>query len=116
VRATEVDGDKIVQLAGVPLRLSGDNERAQLDGARGNQVIDDVSIAFVDHFNQNWSSIRTKYPVYGALQSVYMSTAIAELWKRTAVTSDHETLQRALMYFAAEHAEKLNPPTQVDSI
>ncbi|WP_083904702.1 DUF1598 domain-containing protein [Rhodopirellula sp. SWK7] len=116
VRATEVDGDKIVQIAGSPIRLSGENERAQLDGARGNRVVDDASLAFVEHFNQNWVGIRSKYPVYGALESVYMATAIAELWKRMTPTSDHETLQRAVMYFAADQAEKLQPPTQVDSI
>ncbi|MCM2370032.1 DUF1598 domain-containing protein [Aporhodopirellula aestuarii] len=116
LRATDVDGDKIIQIAGTPIRLSGENERAQLDGARGNRVIDDASLAFVDHFNQNWGGIRAKYPLYGALESVYTATAIAELWKRMAATSDHETLQRAVMYFAADQAEKLQPPTQVDSI
>ncbi|WP_236621024.1 DUF1598 domain-containing protein [Rhodopirellula sallentina] len=116
VRATDVDGDKIVQIAGRPIRLSGENERAQLDGARGNRTVDPASLAFVEHFNQNWVGIRTQYPIYGALESVYMATAICELWKRVATTSDHETLQRAMMYFAAEQAEKLNPPTQVDSI
>ena len=116
VRATEVDGDKIIQIAGRPIRLSGENERAQLDGARGNRTVDPASLAFVEHFNQNWVGIRTQYPVYGALESVYMATAICELWKRVATTSDHETLQRAMMYFAADQAEQLNPPTQVDSI
>lgn len=116
VRASEVDGDQIVQLAGTPLRLSGENERAQLDGARGNVVVDPASQAFVDHFNQNWVGIRSKYPIYGALESVYLATAISELWKRTATTSDHETLQRAVMYFAAEQALALHPPRQVDSI
>ncbi len=116
VRASEVDGDRIVQLAGTPIRLSGENERAQLDGARGNHVVDPASLAFVDHFNQNWGSIRAKYPIYGALESVYMATAISELWKRTAMNSDHETLQRAVMYFAAEQAPTLLPPRQVDSI
>lgn len=116
VRASEVDGDRIVQLAGTPIRLSGENERAQLDGGRGNRVVDPASLAFVDHFNQNWGSIRSKYPIYGALESVYMATAISELWKRTAMTSDHETLQRAVMYFAAEQAPSLAPPRQVDSI
>lgn len=116
IRASEVDGDHIVQLAGTPLRLSGENERAQLDGARGNVIVDPASLAFVDHFNQNWAGIRSKYPIYGALESVYLATAISELWKRTATTSDHETLQRAVMYFAAEQAPSLQPPRQVDSI
>lgn len=116
VRASEVDGDRIVQLAGRPIRLSGENERAKLDGERGNHVIDPASQAFVDHFNQNWTSIRSKYPIYGALESVYTATAISELWKRTAMTSDHETLQRAVMYFAAKHSAVLTPPRQVDSI
>lgn len=114
--ASPTSPDKIIQLAGKPIRLSGDNERAKLDGARGNHVIDDVSIAFVDHFNQNWAGIRAKYPVYGALESLYLSTAIAEIWRRTASTPDHEVLQRATLFFAAQRAEKLNAPTQVDSI
>jgi hypothetical protein len=115
-RASEVDGDRIVQLVGSPIRLSGENERAMLDGARGNVVADATSQAFVDHFNQNWVGIRTEYPIYGALESIYMATAISEVWKRMAVSSDHETLQRAVMYFAAEQAEKLAAPQQVDSI
>ncbi|WP_246112775.1 DUF1598 domain-containing protein [Allorhodopirellula solitaria] len=116
VRASEADGDQIIQIAGTPIRLSGENERAQRDGARGQVVIDPASLAFVDHFNQNWASIRGKYPLYGALESIYLATAISELWKRSAMTSDHETLQRAVMYFAAQQAPALTPARQVDSI
>ncbi len=115
-RASEIAGGRIVQLAGTPIRLNGENKRARLDGSRGHRVLDPASQSFVEHFNQNWVSIRSMYPLYGALESIYTATAIGELWKRTAVASDHEVLQRAVMYFAAQQAPLLTPPRQVDSI
>ncbi|TWU04072.1 hypothetical protein Pla100_10080 [Neorhodopirellula pilleata] len=116
LRQTEVESNQVVQIAGTPIKLSGQNELALQTGQRGNVVVDPATIAFVDHFNQNWMSIRSQYPIYGALESLYASTAIAELWKRKANTGDHETLQRAAMYFAAQQAKKLTPPREVDSI
>ena len=116
IRTAEVQSNQIIQLAGTPLELSGQNELALQSGQRGNVVIDPATIAFVDHFNQNWSSIRRAYPIYGALESVYASTALAELWTRRSPTQDHAMLQRAVMYFAALQANQLTPPTEVDSI
>lgn len=116
LRTAEVESTQIIQLAGTPLQLSGQNELAVATGQRGNVVIDPATMAFVEHFNQNWSEIRAKYPIYGALESLYTATAIAELWTRRAHTGDHELLQRALMHFAAEQARELPTPKEVDSI
>lgn len=116
LRHTEVESNQVIQIAGTPIQLTGQNELALQTGERGNVVIDPATIGFVDHFNQNWLSIRSQYPIYGALESLYSATAIAELWKRQANTGDHETLQRAAMYFAAQHSKKLSPPREVDSI
>lgn len=116
LRQTEVGSNQVIQIAGTPIKLSGQNELALQTGQRGNVVVDPATIAFVDHFNQNWFSIRSQYPVYGALESLYLSTAVAELWKRKANTVDHETLQRAAMYFAAQQSKKLASPREVDSI
>lgn len=116
MRTAEVESNQIIQLAGTPLQLSGQNELALATGQRGNVVVDPATLAFVEHFNQNWSEIRTRYPIYGALESVYTATAIAELWTRRAHTGDHAFLQRALMYFAAEQARELPTPKEVDSI
>ncbi|WP_404306348.1 DUF1598 domain-containing protein [Neorhodopirellula lusitana] len=116
MRTSDVESTQVIQLAGTPLQLSGQNELALKSGQRGNVVIDPATLAFVDHFNQNWESIRRAYPIYGALESLYSSTAIAELWTRRSPSNDHAILQRALMYFAAEQANQLIAPKQVDSI
>lgn len=116
MRTAEAQSNQIIQLGGTPLQLSGQNELALATGQRGNVVIDPATLAFVEHFNLHWSEIRRRYPIYGALESVYASTAIAELWTRRAHTGDHAFLQRAVMYFAAQQARELPTPTEVDSI
>ncbi|MCC9642281.1 DUF1598 domain-containing protein [Rhodopirellula sp. JC740] len=120
VRHEKMNSDHVWQLAGTPLRLSGENELALLSGQRGNRVLDPSTEAFVNHFNQQWQTIRTKYPLYGALESVYQATAVAQLWSLhasdTATPSDHETLQRALLHFASKRSTQLATPTEVESI
>lgn len=116
VRTTGSGSNRIFEIAGTPIQLSGQNELSLPTGERGHVVVDPATITFVDHFNQNWNSIRSTYPVYGGLESIYACTAIAELWTRNATTGDHRFLQRALLYFAAEHALRLPPPAKVDSI
>lgn len=116
LRHANVESNQVIQIAGTPIQLSGENELALQTGQRGNVVVDPATNAFVNHFNENWMSIRSQYPIYGALESMYSATAIAELWKRKANTGDHETMQLAVMYFAAQLTQKLVPPREVDSI
>lgn len=116
MRQTDAGDATIVQLAGTPLQLSGDNELALLTGQRGHRVVDPVTQSFVSHFNDNWSSIRSTYPLYGALESVYRSVALMQLWHQIGVSSDHEVLRRSLLHFASHRAEQLPIASEVDSI
>ncbi|WP_286765294.1 MULTISPECIES: DUF1598 domain-containing protein [Rhodopirellula] len=124
VHHERADSANLWQLTGTPLRLSGENELALLNGQRGNVVLDPSTEAFVNHFNQQWSTIRTRYPLYGALESVYQATALGQLWVQNSQQTstmvspqnDHATLQRALLHFASKRSTQLATPTQVDSI
>ncbi|MFK8112960.1 MAG: DUF1598 domain-containing protein [Rubripirellula sp.] len=108
---------KVIQIAGKPMKLSGENELALANGERGHRVLGNPTTeAFVDHFNQNLASIRRQYPVYGALESVYQATAISRIWTQLAVSSDHDLIQRAILHFASLRAEALATPREVDSI
>ncbi|MFG0266782.1 MAG: DUF1598 domain-containing protein [Rhodopirellula sp. JB055] len=124
VQHERADSANLWQLTGTPLRLSGENELALLNGQRGNVVLDPSTEAFVKHFNQQWSTIRSRYPLYGALESVYQATALGQLWVQNSQANsttvspqnDHATLQRALLHFASRRSTQLATPTQVDSI
>ena len=116
VRQSKVESSIVLQLAGMPLQLSGDNEVAVASGERGHHVVDPTTQTFVDQFNRHFSTIRSRYPLYGALQSVYQAAAVAELWTRSTDASDHEILQRGLMHFASQRAAQLPTPREVDSI
>ncbi|MEM6978600.1 MAG: DUF1598 domain-containing protein [Planctomycetota bacterium] len=106
----------VVELSGQPLRLSGENELALQSGERGRRVIDPATESFVNHFNDHWASIRSAYPLYGALESLYRGVAIAQLWHALAQGTDHEVMQRGLMHFASRRAKQLQTPRSVDSI
>ncbi|MEP2309121.1 DUF1598 domain-containing protein, partial [Rhodopirellula bahusiensis] len=124
VQHERADSANLWQLTGTPLRLSGENELALLNGRRGNVVLDPSTEAFVKHFNQQWATIRSRFPLYGALESVYQATALGQLWVQNSQKNsnavspqnDHATLQRALLHFASQRSSQLAMPTQVDSI
>ena len=112
----------VVRIVGNPMRLSGANERAAADGSRGHHLVDPLTQRFVDHFNDNFSSIRSRYPVYGALQQIYAAAAIAELYDRllreqTSIDAEaHEVIRRGLIHLVAEHSPPMATPALVDSI
>ncbi len=70
-------------LSGRPLRLSGQNER-NVNENRHRVADDPRTVALVDEFNQRFELIRAKYPIYGALESLYRVAALAELTNRFA--------------------------------
>ncbi|MCH5372552.1 MAG: DUF1598 domain-containing protein, partial [Planctomycetes bacterium] len=116
-RAVRVDEDHTVfELAGVPVRLSGQNERAVASGQRGHVTEDFRTVAFVDDFNKNWHAIRSQYPIYGALESIYQSASIAELIRRFASAPDQQRIAAILAGSSSESDYVLPTPRQVESI
>ena len=116
-RPVRADADrKVFELAGTPIRLSGENERAMASGQRGNITEDPRTVAFVKQFNQNWHAIRTKYPIYGALESVYRSASAAELMRRFADNPQLESLMRSLVDSNPSSEFLLETPRRVESI
>ena len=111
------DGEKrVFELTGNPVRLSGQNQRALADGGRGDVTVDIRSKRFVEVFNKHWNRIRDEYPIYGSLESLYRTAAVAELVKRFAVTESHKQLAES---FAIEDESRDWPillPKQVESI
>ncbi|MEO1528382.1 MAG: DUF1598 domain-containing protein [Planctomycetota bacterium] len=107
---------RVFEIGGTPIRLSGENQRARADGGRGNVTVDIRSRRFVEVFNKHWNRIRDEYPVYGSLESLYRTAAVAELIKRFAKTDAHTNLAAS---FSAEDDTRdwaIIAPTQVESI
>jgi hypothetical protein len=75
------------ELAGRPLKLISETRLAAADGGRIPTDADFRVTEFVDEFNARFDSIAMKYPIYGALQSVYRSAAVAELVRRSAAAT-----------------------------
>ena len=107
-------------LSGRPLRLSGQNER-NVNENRQRVADDPRTVALVDEFNQRFEQIRAKYPIYGALESLYRVAAIAELMNQFA--SDDSTREMVqsisnleLFSEAQSDSNRLTTPTSVDSI
>jgi Protein of unknown function (DUF1598) len=116
-RSVRADADKkIFEIAGTPIRLSGQNERAMADGARGNVVHDFRTDGFVNDFNKNWVAIRSEYPVYGALESVYQAASIAELLRRYANSTPQQELVRSLAAQSSTSEYLMPAPRQVETI
>jgi hypothetical protein len=115
--AVRADTDRqVFEIAGTPIRLSGQNERAMVSGQRGHVTGDVRTAAFVDDFNRNWNAIRSEYPVYGALESVYHAASAAELLRRHADTPPQRALLAALAAGGSQSVESLPTPRQVKSI
>jgi hypothetical protein len=116
-RAVRADADrKVFEIAGTPIRLSGQNERAMANGQRGNVTHDFRTEAFVGEFNKNWKAIRTEYPIYGALESIYRTASIGELLRRFAETPEQKALLSSLASGASQTSYLMPTPRQVESI
>lgn len=115
-RNVRADLDReVFEVAGDPIRLSGQNERAMASGQRGNVTRDFRTDTFVADFNRRWHAIRAKYPVYGALESVYRAASVAELLQRFADDDQQMALLDSLA--ASSESDYLMPtPRQVESI
>jgi hypothetical protein len=116
-RPVRADAERtIFEITGTPLRLSGQNERAMESGQRGNVTEDFRTAEFVGQFNKNWNAIRSKYPIYSALESIYRASSVAELLSRYADAPQ----QTALIHSFAENGSSLPrmhaTPRQVLSI
>ena len=107
---------RVFELSGMPIRLSGENQRALADGGRGDVTVDPRSEAFVEEFNRHWNRIRDEYPVYGSLESLYRVAAAAQLIKRYGSDDAHRPLASALAMEDDSRDWNLSAPRQVESI
>ncbi|MEM9587020.1 MAG: DUF1598 domain-containing protein [Planctomycetota bacterium] len=115
--AIRSDTDRLVfEFAGRPIRLSGQNERALASGERGHVTVDPRSVAFVDEFNRHWSALRSQYPIYAQLESVYHAASVSEALKRYADTADHRELLTSVAATVSWGMPRVEAPTQVESI
>lgn len=71
------------ELAGRPLKLVSETTLAALDGDRRPAPDDFRLTEFVNGFNDRFDEIVSLHPIYGALQSVYASAAVAEIIRRS---------------------------------
>ncbi len=116
-RAVRADAERTVfEIAGTPIRLSGQNERAMASGKRGNITQDFRTEAFVDEFNQNWNAIRSKYPIYSALESIYRTASVSELLRRFADSPEQTNLIRSFALGSSSLPKMQATPRQVSSI
>ena len=104
------------ELRGSPVRLSSENERAQINGARGQITRDPRTESFAESFNQNWQEICEAYPIYGAIGSVFEAASIAQLIKRYGQSPDHRRIVETLVSDVTQSSAILPTPRQVASI
>ncbi|MEE2938241.1 MAG: DUF1598 domain-containing protein [Planctomycetota bacterium] len=116
-RAVRADQERsVIELAGQPIRLSGQNERALASGQRGNVTRDPRSETFVANFNENWHAIRTKYPIYASLESVYRAASVSQLLHRFADDEEQRALLQSLAASPTQSSYIMPTPRQVMSI
>jgi hypothetical protein len=116
-RSVRADSDrKIFELAGTPIQLSGQNELAMASGQRGHVTQDFRTEAFVADFNNHWHAIRSQYPVYGALESIYQTASLAELIRRFGESAEAHQLAIRLAEPESSTDYLLPTPRQVESI
>ena len=116
-RSVRADSEKqVFELAGSPIELSGQNQRALSNGQRGEVTVDPRSDAFVKEFNRHWSDIRSKYPIYSALESVYRVASVSSLINRYAGDDLQDTLLPALAAESSTSNWVMPTPKQVASI
>ncbi|NNE01085.1 MAG: DUF1598 domain-containing protein [Pirellulaceae bacterium] len=115
-RSVRSDTDQSVfELGGLPIQLSGENQRALANGQRGQVTRDVRTEAFVDEFNRHWDGIRAKYPIYSALESIYRVASVSAVLDRY-VDEAHRPLLRSLAVEATSSAWRMPTPRQVESI
>lgn len=90
------DDQTVFELSGSPIQLSSENQRALADGGRGRVTVDPRSERFVAGFNRNWASICDEYPIYGALESLYRTAAVAQLITQFGQSEPHRALADSL--------------------
>ena len=116
-RSVRADADRSVfEIGGDAIQLSGENQRALANGQRGQVAMDPRTDAFVGQFNRHWTAIRTKYPLYGALESIYRAASIAAVLDRHAVSPQHQAILQALTQHASSSQWLMPSPRQVESI
>ncbi len=116
-RSVRANADRtIFEIAGIPMRLSGQNERALASGRRGDVTDDPRTAIFVDDFNDHWNGIRSMYPIYGALESIYQTASIAELIRRTSDSQRHRELLSSIAKIDTTSGYLMPTPRQVESI
>ena len=116
-RSVRADNDrKVFELSGTPIQLSGQNQRAQADGGRGEVVVDFRSEAFVKGFNDHWGEIRAKYPIYSALESIYRVASVSQLVNKFADDDIHRSLLQTLAAESSGSPWIMPTPRQVQSI
>ena len=104
------------ELHGDPVRLSSENERAQLNGGRGAITRDPRTESFADSFNQHWHEISEAYPIYGAIGSIFEAASVAQLITRYGQTPDHRRVTETLISDVTQSLAILPTPRQVASI
>ena len=115
-RHVRSDADKrVFEIAGTPIQLSGQNERALASGQRGFVVVDPRTKVFTEEFNRNWSRIAQMYPVYGSLESIYELASIAELISKYG-DPIHQQLAQSLALSIGDDPWMLPVPKRVESI
>ena len=116
-RSVRANTEKTVfEIGGTPIRLSGQNERALASGQRGHVVVDAQSEAFVAEFNRHFGAIRSKYPLYSALESIYRVASIAELLDRYATDTNQRAILNALAADASTSQWGMPTPRTVQTI
>jgi len=116
-RAVRMSVDRTVfQLGGSPIRLSGQNERALANGQRGPITRDPRTEAFVHDFNEHFAAIRSAYPIYAALESIYQAASLAELVDRYTESPSDRELLKSLASLQSSSQFLMPTPRQVESI
>jgi hypothetical protein len=106
---------QVFRMSGQPLRLSGQNERETM-AARQRVADDPRTVAFVNEFNEHFEEVRNKYPVYGALESLYRVAAVAQVVKRYAPDDSMRELLESLVMIETFASDWRPTPKFVDSI
>jgi hypothetical protein len=104
------------ELSGTPLKLARENQIPDRFGGRADAPADVRLTEFVESFNRNLPAIVDRYPLYGALLSVYRAAAVAELIHRHG---EHKAMQKAyppLVDSSHAGSDRFPVPREVDSI
>lgn len=106
----------VFQLNGLPLRLATESQIGEREGRQRAVPDDPRALAFAAQFNQHFSSIAAKHPVYAALASVYRAAGVAALLDRHAGSAWVQQICGPLLDDALIWPNRLPAPRHVDSI